>query len=93
MVAWVLVDLLLVGLWAAPGGARQPNAEKPKPTDAQMTGLLAVLEDKCPRCKGWCLRSCPSLTGQRCDRPWNTQSIAAEVNGVNDIMGARYEWR
>jgi hypothetical protein len=48
-VAWVLVGLLLVSLWAAPGEARQPKEEKPKPTEAQMTGLLVALEDEWPQ--------------------------------------------
>jgi HEAT repeat protein len=51
MVAWVLVGLLLVGLWATPGGARQSKEEKPKPTEAQIAGLLAALEDEWPQVK------------------------------------------
>jgi hypothetical protein len=32
MVAWALVGVLMVGLWATPGWARKPKEEKLKPT-------------------------------------------------------------
>ena len=46
MVAWALVGVLMVELWATPGWARKPKEEKPKPTEGEIAGLLVTLEDE-----------------------------------------------
>jgi HEAT repeat protein len=51
MVAWALVGVLVVGLWATPGWAKKPKEEKPKPTEGEMAGLLVALEDEWPQVK------------------------------------------
>ncbi|NJM49226.1 MAG: hypothetical protein HC860_26150 [Alkalinema sp. RU_4_3] len=43
MVAWALVGLLVVGLWATPGWARKVEYEEPKPTEGEIAGLLVAL--------------------------------------------------
>jgi uncharacterized protein (UPF0147 family) len=48
MVAWALVGVLIVGLWATPGWARKQKEEKPKPIDGEIAGLLVALEDEWP---------------------------------------------
>jgi hypothetical protein len=53
MVAWALVGVLMVGLWAMPGWARKPKEEKPKPIDGEIPGLLVAIEVV----EGWCDRA------------------------------------
>jgi hypothetical protein len=48
MVAWALVGVLMVGLWATPGWAKKG---KPKPTEGEIAGLLVALEDEWPQVK------------------------------------------
>lgn len=50
MVAWALVGVLVVALWATPGWARKPK-EKPKPIDGEIAGLLVAIEDEWPEVK------------------------------------------
>ena len=51
MVAWALVGVLMVALWATPGWARKPKEEKLKPIEGEIAGLLVALEDEWPEVK------------------------------------------
>ncbi len=64
MVAWALVGVLVVGLWATPGWARKSKEEKPKPTDGEIAGLLVALEDEWPEVKGLVFDRVAEFDGQ-----------------------------
>ena len=64
MVAWALVGVLMIMLWATPGWARKPKEEKPKPTEGEIAGLLVALEDEWPGVKGLAFDRLAEFDGQ-----------------------------
>ena len=64
MVAWALVGVLMVVLWATPGLARKPKEEKPKPTEGEIAGLLVALEDEWLGVKGLVFGRLAEFDGQ-----------------------------
>ncbi len=63
-VAWALVVLLMLGLWATPGWAKKPKVEKPKPIDGEIAGLLVAIEPEWPGVKELVFRRLAEFDGQ-----------------------------
>jgi hypothetical protein len=68
MVAWALVGVLVVGLWATPGWAKK-KLEKPKPIDGEIAGLLVAIEDEWPGVKGLVFWRLAEFDGQAAGEP------------------------
>ncbi len=64
MMAWALVGVLVVRLWATPGWPKKPKEEKPKPTEREIAGLLVALEDEWPEVKGLVFDRLAEFDGQ-----------------------------
>jgi HEAT repeat protein len=80
MMAWALVGVLIVGLWATPGWAKKPKEEeRPKPTEGEIIGLLVALEDEWPEVKKLAFEQLAHFDGQSLKRSLKQPEVIAKI--------------